>query len=344
MDYARKWWVRLYVEESNEDRAKPLFARALRDTLLRFAQPLDGKGKPTPRSGELMRGKSAEHAIELLLNAMGAQLDERDQAAAYIEDWIEDGWLTVRKQKQRHILCITNYVAAQTARTKAALRMQRYRARQKKTQQSRSNGGVTGDATRSPTVTSPDAAQFGNGGVRIRERERIRKRGSNIRGPGVTGDVTRYAEDEQLCELAVDYLADPVAVGLEHGEPHTWPGVRRVIEAGNEVWSRKLVPVSSGDRVVQVILDRLSEGLTPAELVEAVYGSKHDDWTRDNPKLQSLANLLKHPDRIETFRQHHANPPTPKVPSQQPAGDYDTGWEDKPSDVVAPAETKAAAR
>lgn len=340
MDYARKWWVRLYLEESNEDRAQPLFCRALRDYLLRYAEPLDGKGKPTPRSGELMRGKSAEHAVELLLNAMGAQLDERDEAAAFIEHWIEDGWLTVKKQKRRHVLCITNYVSAQTARTKAAIRMQRMRDRRKKALKKQPPSDVTRDAT----VTSSDTSSFGNSGVRIRERKRIRVRGSNIRAPDVTGDVTRYEDEALVCELAAKYAEDPVAVGSEHGEPHTWPPVRAVIEAGNEVWSRKHQPVNSGDRVVQVILDRLIEGMLPSELEQAVRGSQHDDWVREHMKLQSVANILKHPDKIEEFRMLHENPPTKPPPDQQPDGEYETGWSDKSSDVVkAPGEPEAKA-
>lgn len=340
MDYAGEWWVKLYLRESNDDRAKPVLARGLRDNLLRYAEPLARNGDPTPRTGELMRGKSAEHCIEQLVNSMAAQPDERDLVVAYIGTWIDAGWLTLKKQKSRHILCITNYLEAQTARTKAAERQRRYRQRLAKRKESQK---VT---PTKPTVTRDERVRAALVTNDVRIRERIR---SDTYVPEGTGNVTRYADPapdfddqhERVCELASEYLADPVGVGLEHGEPHTWPPVVAVIEAGNRVWERKDRPQRSQDRRVQVILERLSDGLTAPELIEAVEGSRHDDFVAREPRLQTVASLLKHPDRIETFRQLAQSPPEPQPPGgrgrggpQQPEGDYDTGWTDKmtPSD------------
>lgn len=345
-DYPREWWVRLYRRESNKDRAKPVLSRGLRDTLLRYAEPLGPDGKPRARSGELMRGKSAEHAVELLVNSMGAHPSERDQVVEYLLDWIDDGYLTVRKQKRWHILCITNYCAAQTARSKAAERMRRMRARKKQAKQKPGVGDVTRDATGDVTDAPPVRNASVSRGVRIRDRERDRERGSNIGPPDVTGDVTRYASDA-VCDLAADYLADPVAVGGEHGQPHTWPPVVEVIAAGNAVYGRKHRPVNSGDRVVEVILERLSEGWSPSELIECVKGSAHDDFVQSQVKLQSLASLLRHPDRMEGFRKMFHDPPAAEGSSEQPDGDYDSGFSDKGSDVVKAStepEAKAAAR
>lgn len=137
MRYDREPWRKLYVSESVEDRMRPLLARGLRDYLLRHAKD-DGTilPKTSDPGGDLAR-------------ALGAHDGERDTVARYVQDWIDDGFLALR----RDALVIRNFARAQKARSKGAERQKRYRSKKK------GEDGVTRDATsdvtNDVTVTGP---------------------------------------------------------------------------------------------------------------------------------------------------------------------------------------------
>lgn len=143
MRYDREPWRKLYTAESVEHRMMPLLSRGLRDYLLRHAKD-DGTILPstTDPGGDLAR-------------ALGAHVDEREQVARYVQAWIDDGFLALRRYGARDALVIRNFAKAQKARSKAADRQKRYRSKKKAEDgvTRYATGDVTGDVTDGVTVT-----------------------------------------------------------------------------------------------------------------------------------------------------------------------------------------------
>lgn len=300
-DYEKGWYVRLFTEETNEHRAKGVVSRGVRDTLLRYAKKLDKRGVPAPDSGELIRARSQDRALADLMGAMSTRPDEWDLVHKSLLDWIEDGWLEWQRPKKGwHALCIRNYVEAQTARTKNAVRQQRYRERKKKDQQQQGLPGVTGNAT--PNVTgnaTPNVIGNVYRNATVLDQSKAKQSKTNPKGLDVTRDVTRNAD--AWCRLASAYLRDPVAIGAEHGEPHTWDAVRVVLAQWDETWRQTTNVRNSGDARVRVIVERFSEGRGPGVLIEALQAAKEDDWLRDKPKLHSPGFVFGGADRVDSF-------------------------------------------
>lgn len=134
MRFDRESYRKLYVSESAEHRLLPLFARGLRDYLLRFAME-DGTLLP----------KSSKPADDLA-RVLGAGGAERRSVAHAVSDLIGVGYLSYEGGR----LWITRYVEAQEARTPGALRQQRYRdthPRVTRNASSDADGDVTSNVT-----------------------------------------------------------------------------------------------------------------------------------------------------------------------------------------------------
>jgi hypothetical protein len=110
--FDRESYRKLYVAESLEHRQLSLFARGLRDYLLRFAE----------EDGTLLRGSA--NAAEDLCRVLGASAGERRHVLAATGDLMRIGYLTLDQDGR---LWITRYVEAQERRSPGALRQQRYR-------------------------------------------------------------------------------------------------------------------------------------------------------------------------------------------------------------------------
>lgn len=85
MRFDRESWRKLYVAESLDHRRMPLFARGLRDYLLRFAR----------EDGTLL--ESTQDPIGDLGRTLGAQPAELEQLAAYVEELLDVGYLTLER-------------------------------------------------------------------------------------------------------------------------------------------------------------------------------------------------------------------------------------------------------
>jgi hypothetical protein len=111
MRFDRESYRKLYVTESAEHRLMSLFARGLRDHLLRYAME-DGTLLP-----------NTINPADDLCRVLGAAGSERRLVAQAVEELRRVGYLTLERSR----LSITHYVEAQESRTPGALRQQRYR-------------------------------------------------------------------------------------------------------------------------------------------------------------------------------------------------------------------------
>ena len=155
MRFDRSEWRKLYVLESPQHRLLSLFARGLRDYLLRFAE----------EDGTLIRG--SKDPVRDLCRVIGAEPGERRSVSEAIKDLASVGYLTV----EATVIRITRYVEAQTARSPGAKRQADYLARKRSDTGKRvtddvtsdADGDVTGDVTREEkrreeTTASPSQA------------------------------------------------------------------------------------------------------------------------------------------------------------------------------------------
>jgi hypothetical protein len=127
MRFDRESYRKLYVAESAEHRLLSLFARGLRDYLLRFATE-DGTLLPT-----------TTRPADDLARVLGAATNERKPIGLAVAELLRIGYLSHEGGR----LWITRYVEAQEARSPGALRQQRYRD---------ANRDVTPPVTRNVTV------------------------------------------------------------------------------------------------------------------------------------------------------------------------------------------------
>lgn len=143
MNYETEPWYKLYIRESTEDKLLPVLNRALRDFLLRLAKS---------RNDGTVLGKTVNPG-EDLARALGSSGPEAVTIAEYVGTMLEDGYLTHRKGR----LWITNFVAAQEARSAGARRQKTYRENKKKSPTrdvTPVNASVTQEQTSHVTVAS----------------------------------------------------------------------------------------------------------------------------------------------------------------------------------------------
>lgn len=137
MKFEREPWRKLYVAESAEHRLLSVFARGMRDYLLRLAG----------EDGTIL-AKTADPKSDLA-RLLGAEKPERALIAKAFEDLCRVGYLSYENDR----LWITKFFDAQLARSPGAIRQARYKERH---QLEESREEVTLPTT-SPT-TSPETS------------------------------------------------------------------------------------------------------------------------------------------------------------------------------------------
>jgi hypothetical protein len=135
--FDRESYRKLYVRESAEDRMRPLFFRGLRDYLLRQAKD-DGTLLANTKDPAADLGK-----------ALVAHPSERKLLKEYVTDLLASGYLSHESGR----LWITRFQEAQEARSKGAIRQERYRNNKRVT--SDGEDDATGDGPVTSPVTSP---------------------------------------------------------------------------------------------------------------------------------------------------------------------------------------------
>lgn len=164
MRFDRESYRKLYVAESAEHRLLSLFARGLRDYLLRFAT----------EDGTLLPG--SKRAAEDLCRVLGASSGERRHVLAAVEELIGVGYLTLDPNGR---LWITRYVEAQQARSPGALRQQRYRDNHSRVTRNATDD-VTPPVTDNVTSNRRDLAELGEPPSGVTREARSRPKGGRL--------------------------------------------------------------------------------------------------------------------------------------------------------------------
>lgn len=198
MRFDRESWRKLYITESLDHRRMSLFARGLRDYLLRFARA---------ENGILL--ESTQDPVGDLGRTLGAHPSELEQLGAYIDELLEVGYLTLERhacerdgsvrasQNERDAgrscsvieardascsLRVTRFRDGQeSARSAAAERARRYRQRKS------AKGGEE-----SPPPDDGPGGGLGRDGERDGERDASRARG-RARIPDPTRSEENYS-------------------------------------------------------------------------------------------------------------------------------------------------------
>lgn len=240
MKFERESWRKLYVVESAEHRMLSVFARGLRDYLLRLASD----------DGTLLSStKDPKKDLTRLLNP---EAQERVLLPQAYDDLMRIGYLSFEGTR----LWITRFTDAQAARSPGAKRQADYKKRHPRPSPETS-------PTSSPD-TSPNASP----------------EASSVTSPGddpVTSqrDETRRDETTTTKPPVVVTLADRSRAVLEnphdgqYSRPSQWPETLAVCEAWSFGMALKLRDFVDSDSDLKAILQAFSDGYSVAELVEA---------------------------------------------------------------------------
>ncbi len=105
---------------------------------------------------------------------------------------------------------------------------------------------------------------------------------------------------------------------MRYGDPARWPETIEICASMRATFGRPDEPRHSGDPRARVVVDRFREGYSPAELCEAVRGSKNAANIADNREFQALKTILRDAAQVDKFRAlagplPPSGPPTPTV-------------------------------
>lgn len=181
MNYETEPWYKLYIRESTEDKVLPVLNRSFRDFLLRFAKS---------RNDGTILAKSSNPG-EDIARALGAHPTEFASIVGFVASMLEDGYLNHRKGR----LSITNFVAAQEARSAGARRQKVYRDKHNSSRIGIAPSDVNvakRDVTVASHVTSQEIRSDPKRDEERRDDENARARGRL----GVVGSVPEVPEPE----------------------------------------------------------------------------------------------------------------------------------------------------
>lgn len=271
MRFDRESWRKLYVAESLEHRRMSIFARGVRDYLLRHAEA----------DGTLLR--MSKSPIPDLAEALGVRRSEQRQFASCIEELVRIGYLTIDPGGR---VWITKFAEAQNARTPGAVRTAEWkrRKREKETSPGDTPSGVTQSVTRSVTgdVTG-DVTPDTGGDVTNRREEKRRDENTPNPSASVTASVTAGAgqpeEPDPLVARAQRVLENPFEGQFD--APAEWPEVKRAAEALSiGIGKLKFSNDPGRDSDLRAILSLFADGYTVDELEKAGEIAKRSDYFR----------------------------------------------------------------
>lgn len=259
MRFDRESWRKLYVAESMQHRAMPLFARGLRDYLIRFAEV----------DGTLLHDTT--EPVADLARVLGANGNERKALADSLDRLMRIGYLSLKQGR----LFITKFAEAQTAQSAGAKRQAAYLLKRK--------SGVTSDA---PSDVTDDVSTLSQVTSHPTRRDEI---------PDADASDAREAAASRKPTCLADALAVPInerAIIAERDphladylQPQDWPEIRAVagpLGAGT-------LASYSRDSGVRAAVSLYAAGFSQAELERAVAALPSDPWWRE--KRRGLSAL-----------------------------------------------------
>jgi hypothetical protein len=258
--FERESWRKLYVRESVEHRMMSLFARGLRDYLLRHAEP-DGTVLPQTKTPASDLGR--------VLNALP---NERKLVEKALEELLRVGFLAIDRGR----LWIPRFTEAQAAKSPNAKRQAELRARRRD-----SGGNVTESVTSNVTesVTS-------NVTESVTETLQVTLQKDETRRDETTLPQTPAAPPEPtLADRARKVLENPH--DGQFSQPSKWPEVQRNALSMSEPWGirdLKLTDFPPRDADLRAILEAYAAGYSPDQLDEAGRRAKADPYFQTSKK------------------------------------------------------------
>lgn len=120
-------------------------------------------------------------------------------------------------------------------------------------------------------------------------------------------------------DRARKYIAEPFQGSLLFGPAETWPevvdlndGLRKIFPGAGKLRPR--------DARAAKIIERLADGYSPAELLEAARGAKLDPFISNNAKFQSVSVIWRDAEQVDRLTALARNPPT--KPDSKPDKDW----------------------
>jgi hypothetical protein len=253
--FDRESWRKLYVAESIEHRLLPLFARGLRDYLLRLAED----------DGTLLR--STKDPAGDLFRVLNALPRERKQVTEAVTELQRIGYLNYSDGR----LWIAKFHEAQTARSKNAVRQARFKERHR---------AARDNATEPVTDNEPGNADEALPVTLQKDETRRDETRTPKPPPGAVPQSPSPGNLDDALKIPVTQRAkilerDPHKA--QWLEPQRWPEVLVVAE----VWGDARLSAYHRDTGVKNVVALFAAGYSPAELVRVSQTIQASAWARD---------------------------------------------------------------
>lgn len=245
MRFERESWRKLYVSESPEHQLMSVFARGLRDYLLRFAKD----------DGVILAGST--DVIRDLCKLLRAEQPERRQVSKAVEELSRVGYLVMTKSSCK----IPKFKEAQEARSPNAERQRRFKERQR---------SELGDSPKTPTgnVTPPLPVTVQGNALEALQIDETRRDETRSPKPPATDLQTRAEALDRDWSMAA------------FEKPQDWPETRLVLDAYRETTGQHGAKFAAQDTGVRAVIRLFAAGYTPGEVVELLPSVLTSEWWR----------------------------------------------------------------
>lgn len=356
-NWERERWRKIYLRESAEQAALwPLMQRGMQAYCIKVVDD-DGTlvrvpaGKdPIELVARVLR--AADHEREWAMKAVeelladgflafdGVRVFVSNLPAAQGDDWVEE---ELREPE-------TPLVSVPAGPLSPAERSRRYRTEQRRKRHADRDGSPL-DASRNTvtnrheasrdapsrntvTVSRGDSQNDASEGLLDSQKGQTNQPdtvtgardadGHSSRDGDTVTAVTRVTTRRDSKALAEAALRDPQMASLQMPLVENWPEVKEVCSAFAETYGRQDKPRHQGDPRAKAILGRLAEGISVAQLVAAVRGSKFASYIAENQANQALVTILRDGAQVDKFaalkgpqvRAAGSRVPAPRQPSR----------------------------
>lgn len=108
--------------------------------------------------------------------------------------------------------------------------------------------------------------------------------------------------EQTLQAMAEAFLRDRNDCALRYGLPGQWRALDPLFAAFDGTWGRDERPRGAADPRHAIVAERLAEGFSVEELIEAVRGAKQDVHIARNRQFQVLRTILRDAAQVDKFR------------------------------------------
>lgn len=119
--------------------------------------------------------------------------------------------------------------------------------------------------------------------------------------PG-SGACADQPPEQTLQAMAEAFLRDRNDCALRYGLPGQWRALDPLFAAFDGTWGRDERPRGAADPRHAILAERLAEGFSVEELIEAVRGAKQDVHIARNRQFQVMRTILRDAAQVDKFR------------------------------------------